>query len=66
MEIIERDDLLSNVRARGEQLISELRDATRDIENVFDIRGLGLVGPQLIGPSLSYFVDISWSSSSSV
>lgn len=43
MEIIERDDLLSNVRVRGEQLLSELRESTRGMEVVFDIRGKGLV-----------------------
>ncbi|OCF34343.1 class III aminotransferase [Kwoniella heveanensis BCC8398] len=50
MEIIERDDLLSNVRARGEQLISEMTEATRDIPSVVDIRGKGLfVGVELDG-----------------
>ncbi|WRT69819.1 uncharacterized protein IL334_006810 [Kwoniella shivajii] len=52
MEIIERDDLLTNVKQRGEQLLNELRELTKDISIVFDIRGKGLfVGIELNGSS---------------
>ncbi|WVR07942.1 hypothetical protein IAU60_004985 [Kwoniella sp. DSM 27419] len=50
MEIIERDDVLANVRERGEQLLSELKQATQDISIVYDVRGKGLfVGVELVG-----------------
>ncbi|WVW87063.1 hypothetical protein I302_109120 [Kwoniella bestiolae CBS 10118] len=51
-EIVERDSLLANVRARGEQLIQELQESTKGIEMVYDIRGKGLfVGVELTGSS---------------
>ncbi|CAM5785575.1 aspartate aminotransferase family protein [Castellaniella caeni] len=40
--IIERDDLLTNVRARGEQLRTRLREVFADHPNVGDVRGRGL------------------------
>jgi len=40
--VIERDGLLDNVRARGEQLRARLREALGDHPNVGDIRGRGL------------------------
>jgi adenosylmethionine-8-amino-7-oxononanoate aminotransferase len=46
---IERDHLLSNVLARGEQLRRELRSALGDHPNVGDIRGRGLfVGVEFV------------------
>ncbi|WWC92678.1 uncharacterized protein L201_007637 [Kwoniella dendrophila CBS 6074] len=52
LEIFERDNLITSVNERGEQLISELKEATRDIETIFDVRGRGLfVGVELIGSS---------------
>ncbi|WVQ95916.1 hypothetical protein IAU59_003015 [Kwoniella sp. CBS 9459] len=52
MEIIERDDLLADVRERGTQLMSELKTATKDMSIVIDIRGKGLfVGVELDGSS---------------
>ncbi|WVF68365.1 hypothetical protein IAT40_003130 [Kwoniella sp. CBS 6097] len=48
MEIIERDNLLGNVRERGEQLMFELKAATEDMPIVIDIRGKGLfIGVEL-------------------
>jgi len=41
-QVIERENLLANVRARGEQLRAELREALGDHPNVGDIRGRGL------------------------
>ncbi|MER1966782.1 aspartate aminotransferase family protein [Castellaniella sp. GW247-6E4] len=40
--VIERDDLLANVRARGEQLRARLRTALGAHPNVGDVRGRGL------------------------
>uniref|UniRef100_UPI00334234AE aspartate aminotransferase family protein n=1 Tax=Castellaniella defragrans TaxID=75697 RepID=UPI00334234AE len=40
--VIERDDLLTNVRARGEQLRARLREVLGDHPNVGDVRGRGL------------------------
>ncbi|WWC95694.1 hypothetical protein V866_002559 [Kwoniella sp. B9012] len=52
LQIIERDNLLTNVKQRGEQLLDELKDATRDIEIVYNVRGKGLfVGIDLVGSS---------------
>ena len=46
---IEQDDLLANVRARGEQLRAELHAALDSHPNVGDIRGRGLfVGIELV------------------
>ncbi|MBV6272615.1 aspartate aminotransferase family protein [Alcaligenaceae bacterium CGII-47] len=41
-QVIERDDLLANVRARGEQLRAVLRETLGAHPNVGDIRGRGL------------------------
>jgi adenosylmethionine-8-amino-7-oxononanoate aminotransferase len=41
-QVIERENLLANVQARGEQLRAELREALGDHPNVGDIRGRGL------------------------
>ncbi|WP_322998728.1 aspartate aminotransferase family protein [Castellaniella sp.] len=47
--VIERDDLLANVRARGEQLRARLREVFADHPNVGDIRGRGLfVGVEFV------------------
>ena len=43
LEIIDRDNLLENVKARGAQLEAELRAAFQEVPEVFDIRGKGLV-----------------------
>jgi len=43
LEIIEREDLCENVRARGKQLIAELQTGFRDVAIVIDVRGKGLV-----------------------
>ena len=43
LEIMERDDLFSNVRARGRQMRDELRLGLADVDRIFDIRGEGLV-----------------------
>ncbi|KAK8849797.1 hypothetical protein IAR55_005133 [Kwoniella newhampshirensis] len=52
MEIVERDQLLVNVRERGEQLLRELAEKTKDMEIVLDVRGKGLfVGVELDGAS---------------
>src|SRR5690606_8586872 len=40
--VIERDGLLANVLARGEQLRARLREAFADHPNVGDVRGRGL------------------------
>jgi adenosylmethionine-8-amino-7-oxononanoate aminotransferase len=40
--IVERDDLLANVRARGEELRAKLRAAFADVPEVGDVRGRGL------------------------
>jgi adenosylmethionine-8-amino-7-oxononanoate aminotransferase len=40
--VIRRDDLLSNVLARGEQLRARLREVFADHPNVGDVRGRGL------------------------
>ncbi|SHH44985.1 aspartate aminotransferase family protein [Pollutimonas bauzanensis] len=48
-EVIERDHLLANVLARGEQLRGELRSALGQHRNVGDIRGRGLfVGVEFV------------------
>lgn len=47
--VIERDDLLTNVRVRGEQLRARLREVFADHPNVGDIRGRGLfVGVEFV------------------
>jgi len=47
--VIERDDLLANVRARGEQLRSRLREVFAGHPNVGDVRGRGLfVGVEFV------------------
>jgi adenosylmethionine-8-amino-7-oxononanoate aminotransferase len=47
--VIERDDLLANVRARGAQLMSALRARFEAHENVGDVRGRGLfAGVELV------------------
>ena len=43
LDIIERDNLLSNVAARGNQLLAELKAALAQHEFVGDIRGYGLL-----------------------
>jgi L-2,4-diaminobutyrate transaminase len=43
LEIIERDNLLSNVAIRGNQLLAELKAALEQHEFVGDIRGYGLL-----------------------
>ena len=43
MEIMEREDMMANVKARGDQLVKELREAFTDVPVVFDVRGQGLV-----------------------
>ncbi len=49
-ETIQRENLLANVRARGEQLRARLQSALRDHPFVGDIRGRGLlVGVELVG-----------------
>lgn len=46
---IDEEDLLANVRARGEQLRSRLREVFADHPNVGDVRGRGLfVGLELV------------------
>ncbi|MYN14003.1 aspartate aminotransferase family protein [Pusillimonas sp. TS35] len=53
-QVIERDRLLENVRARGEQLRSELRVALADHPNVGDVRGRGLfVGVEFVADKAS-------------
>lgn len=48
-QVIERDGLLQNVLARGEQLRASLRNALADHPNVGDIRGRGLfVGVEFV------------------
>ncbi len=48
-QVIERDHLLDNVLARGEQLRSELRDVFTNHPNVGDVRGRGLfVGVEFV------------------
>ncbi|MFW7343292.1 aspartate aminotransferase family protein [Pollutimonas sp. H1-120] len=48
-QVIERDNLLANVLARGEQLRDELRSALADHPNVGDVRGRGLfVGVEFV------------------
>ncbi len=48
-QVIERDNLLANVLARGEQLRNELRSALADHPNVGDVRGRGLfVGVEFV------------------
>jgi adenosylmethionine-8-amino-7-oxononanoate aminotransferase len=42
LEIIEQEDLLANVRTRGESLLATLRDRLADHPNVGDVRGRGL------------------------
>ncbi len=52
--VIERDGLLSNVLARGEQLRARLREVFSDHPNVGDVRGRGLfVGVEFVatGPT---------------
>lgn len=43
LDIIQRDNLLSNVAARGNQLLTELKAALEQHEFVGDIRGYGLL-----------------------
>jgi L-lysine 6-transaminase len=43
LEVIERDDLLANVRARGEQLLRGLHDLARKYDFLTDVRGRGLM-----------------------
>jgi len=43
LDIIERDNLLSNVATRGNQLLAELKAALEQREFVGDIRGYGLL-----------------------
>ena len=53
-QVIAEDDLLSNVRARGEQLRAGLRAAFADCPNVGDVRGRGLVaGVELVADRTS-------------
>ena len=48
-QVIERDHLLANVVARGEQLRAELRSALGDHPNIGDVRGRGLfVGVEFV------------------
>jgi adenosylmethionine-8-amino-7-oxononanoate aminotransferase len=48
-QVIERDGLLGNVHARGEQLMSSLRRVFATHKNVGDVRGRGLfVGVELV------------------
>lgn len=48
-QVIERDNLLANVLARGEQLRNELRSALAGHPNVGDVRGRGLfVGVEFV------------------
>lgn len=48
-QVIERDHLLDNVRARGEQLRAELKDVLADHPHVGDVRGRGLfVGVEFV------------------
>ncbi|WVQ84758.1 hypothetical protein IAT38_006915 [Cryptococcus sp. DSM 104549] len=52
MEIVEREGLLANVRERGGQILEELKEATKDVPLVIDVRGKGLfIGVELDGPS---------------
>ena len=43
LKIIEREKLLDNVKARGDQLVRELKAAFEGMPIVYDIRGKGLV-----------------------
>jgi L-lysine 6-transaminase len=43
LEVIERDDLLANVRARGEQLLRGLQDLAKKYDFLTDVRGRGLM-----------------------
>ncbi len=43
LEVMERDDLLANVRARGEQLLRGLHDLARKYDFPTDVRGRGLM-----------------------
>src|SRR3546814_19683799 len=53
-QVIEQDQLLANVLARGEQLRADLRAALGDHPNVGDIRGRGLfVGVEFVQDRLS-------------
>ncbi|OXG19420.1 class III aminotransferase [Cryptococcus neoformans Tu401-1] len=52
MEIVEREDLLQNVRERGEQILEELKEAAKGVPTIIDVRGKGLfIGVELDGPS---------------
>ena len=53
-QVIERDDLLQNVRARGEQLRNALSRELDEHPNVGDIRGRGLfVGIELVADKIT-------------
>ena len=53
-QVIAEEDLLSNVRARGEQLRAGLRAAFADSPNVGDVRGRGLfAGVELVADRVS-------------
>lgn len=43
LEIMERDDLYSNVREKGRLLLAGLREGLKDVPIVIDVRGKGLV-----------------------
>jgi adenosylmethionine-8-amino-7-oxononanoate aminotransferase len=49
VEVMDREGLLSNVRQRGAQLISELQAAFKGVESMVDVRGKGLVRDLLAG-----------------
>ena len=42
LQIMDRDNLLQNIRERGVQLRAELKKALKDVPLIFDIRGVGL------------------------
>ena len=43
LEVLRRDNLLGNVRARGAQLLTALKDLQRRTSLISDVRGLGLM-----------------------
>lgn len=50
MEIVERENLLQNVRERGEQILEELKEAAKGVPTIIDVRGKGLVSTCFTSP----------------
>lgn len=59
LDTIADENILENVRTRGEELQAGLRELARDFEIITEIRGVGLMVGAQIGPRAREIVDLA-------